>query len=156
MTYKQYQKALAEINKRHADMDAKNNALLAVIEKRLERRELDEKQANEQRFKIYDIMNIQKTRFERWTLHLKMNFANQGTNIKVGDIIWAKVKGSTKVMRVTEIKMAAFDYPMMKLFGIQLTLYGIPCQKQSEHPKGGIYQKDITSINGEPYIYKTI
>ena len=154
MTYKQYQKALAEINKRHAQEVARNDSLIADIEKRLKRREIDEKQAQEERFKVYDIINTQKTRFDRWTVRLKTNFANQDTNIKVGDIIWADTKRGARVLRVTDIKLATFDYPMLKVFGVQLTLYGIPCKIQQKHPKGGIYQKDITSINGEPYEYK--
>ena len=155
MKYKQYQKALAEINKRHAQEVARNDLLIADIEKRLKRREIDEKQAQEERFKVYDIMNTQKKRFERWMVRLKTNFANQDTNIKVGDIIWADTKRGARVLRVTDIKLAAFDYPMLKLFGTQLTLYGQPYKKQLQQPKGGIYQKDITSINGEPYTYKT-
>lgn len=154
MTYKQYQKALSEINKRRKSEITRNESLIDDIENRLKRGYIDKKQAQEQRFKVYDIMNIQKKRFDLWTFRLKTNFANQDTNIKVGDIIWAETKRGTRVLRVTDIKLAAFDYPMLKVFGVQLTLYGIPCKIQQKHPKGGIYQKDITSINGEPYSYK--
>jgi hypothetical protein len=43
---------------------------------------------------------------------------------------------------------------MLKYFGVQLTLKGVPSKIQKEYPNGGIYQKDITSVNGDVYTYK--
>lgn len=155
MTYKEYKEALANIDKNYKCEKKRQMDMFDDINRRLDAKEISEKEAFELMIKVNAIIDSSKNRNARSIDNLKTTFANQDTSIKVGDIIWAKVKGSTKVLRVEAIRLAAFEYPMLKLFGTQLTLYGQPCQKQTERPKGGIYQKDITSINGEPYTYKT-
>lgn len=155
MTYSEYKKALAQLLKSaKAELDNLREQM-DEVQRQKEARMLTEKEAWERDQHLAEIYDKAKNRHARAAEHLKMEFARQDAPIEIGNIVWAKVKGSTKVLRVTEVRMAAFDYPMLKVFGIQLTMYGQPYQKQKEPPHGGIYQKDIISINGEPYTYKT-
>lgn len=154
MNYKEFKAALAAIDKKYLD---KRKAVAAKI-KAMEAKALkegritptDEKELTN----LYKEAEYLKNKHGRSIEMLKMNFASQNTTIQQGDIIWAQVKGVTKVMKVQYRKLSAFEYPMLKYFGTQLTLYGQPCKQQQKHPKGGIYEKDITSINGEPFEYK--
>ena len=155
MNYKEYQKALAAINKSAKKELDDLQGRMYEVQRMKDDKVISEKEAFERDQKLAEIFDSVKNRYARSAERLKMNFAKQDCDIKVGDIIWAVSKGAAKVLKIENIKLAAFDYPMLKLFGTQLTLYGQPYKKQLQHPKGGIYQKDITSINGEPYTYKT-
>ena len=156
MNYKEYQKALKAIDKKY---NGKRKAVYDLIQK-IEHQALkdgriypdDKKRLDD----LYKEAEFLKDKQGRSIERLKMNFISENAKVKTGDIIWAVKKGTTKVMRVEYAKLSAFEYPMLKYFGTQLTLYGQPCKKQLEHPKGGIYEKDITSINGEPFEYKIL
>ena len=155
MTYKEYQKALKAIEKKHeADMD-KLHAEIYEVRNLAQQHKISKEEAWDKEMKLAASIDFLKNHGKRSIERLKMNFARQDAPAWIGDIIWAMVKGSTKVMKVTDVRVAAFDYPMLKFFGIQLTVKGIPAKVQKEPPLGGIYQKDITSVNGEPYTYKT-
>lgn len=155
MTYKEFLKAHKQIEN-SAKMELDNlQKKMTEVDQLKDKGTISEKEAFEQNKRLAEIFDSAKNRYARSAERLKMNFAKQDCDIKVGDIIWASTKRGTRVLKVTEIKLAAFDYPMIKLFGVQLTMYGIPHKQQLKQPKGGIYQKDITSINGEPYTYKT-
>ena len=154
MDYKEYKKALKEIE---AKYERERRALYDEISKikwQAEHSKISDKEAFEKTQKLYGILDGLKGREKRSIERLKMNFANQDAPAKVGDLIWANTKQGTKLLKVTEIHIAAFDYPMLKYFGVQLTLKGVPSKIQKEYPNGGIYQKDITSVNGEVYTYK--
>ena len=149
MTYKEYKVALRNIDSKYTKERERLLALIYKIEEKkqkgfvlteIEKIELD---------RLYKILEYVKNRGHRSVERLKFNFATQDTTAKVGDIIWA----GQRVLKVTEISLASFEYPMLKYFGKQLTMKGLPCKNQKEYPQGGIYQKDITSINGDPYIY---
>ena len=155
MTYKEYQKALAAIDKSAKTELNRLNEQMEEVRRLKEKKLISEREAWERDQRLAEIFDKAKNRHYLKVEHLKMDFARQDIDIKIGDIIWAKTNQGTKVLKVTEIKMAAFDYPMLKFFGIQLTIWGLPAKVQKPQPRGGIYQKDITSINGEPYIYKT-
>jgi len=154
MTYQEFKKSLAAIDKKYnsrrkevadkiQEMEAK-----ALKEGRIT--PTDEKELTN----LYNEAEFLKNKHDRSIERLKMNFATQNSTIQTGDIIWAQVKGITKVMKVQYRKLSAFDYPMLKFFGTQLTMRGLPAKVQKPYPQGGIYEKDITSINGEPYEYK--
>lgn len=156
MTYKEYIKATIAINKKYT---AKRKAVADEIQKMEDIAmksgritPADEKQLT----KLYEEAEYLKNKHGRSVERLKMNFASQNTTIQQGDIIWAQVKGVTRVMKVQYRKLSAFDYPMLKFFGIQLTMRGLPAKVQKPYPQGGIYDKDITSINGEPYEHKDL
>jgi predicted DNA-binding protein YlxM (UPF0122 family) len=154
MVYKDFKKALKEIA---AKYERERKALYDQISKikwQAEHSKISDKEAFEKMQKLYGILDGLKGREKRSIERLKMNFANQDAPVKVGDLIWANTKQGTKLLKVTEIHIAAFDYPMLKYFGMQLTLKGVPSKIQKEYPNGGIYQKDITSVNGEVYTYK--
>ena len=154
MDYKDFKKALKEIG---AKYERERRALYDEIKKiewMVEHSKISEKETFEKTQKLYGILDGLKGREKRSIERLKMNFANQDAPAKVGDLIWANTKQGTKLLKVTEIHIAAFDYPMLKYFGVQLTLKGVPSKIQKEYPNGGIYQKDVTSVNGEVYTYK--
>ena len=153
MTYKEYLKALKHIDACQKNEFERLQDEMKKVQQLKEKRKISEKEAFERDHRLAEILDKAKNRYAFKTERLKMNFARQNIEVKTGDIIWAQIKGTTRVIRVEEIRLAAFEYPMLKLFGTQLTLYGQPCKHQLFHPKGGIYQKDITSINGEPYTY---
>ena len=155
MNYKEFKKALATICKKHESEQQKLYEQIEDVKRMFEQRKISEKEAWEREMKLASIIDSSKNREKLSTERLKMNFAKQDAPAEIGDIIWATVKGSTRVMKVTEIRLAAFDYPMIKYFGVQLTLHGVPAKVQKVAPFGGIYQKDIISVNGEVYIYKT-
>ena len=150
MQYKDYKKALKAIEKKY---DSEINKLQSDIDDvRLlrDKRQISDKEAWDREMKLAEILDQVKNKGKRSIERLKMNFVRQNAPAKIGDIIWT----TSKVMRVTDVRLAAFEYPMIKYFGLQLTTRGIPCKVQKEYPLGGIYQKDIISVNGEPYIYK--
>ena len=154
MTYDSYKKALGNISKKY---DHEIDALLDEINEldaMLEKKQIDKKEHFEETKRLSYILDGARGRCKRSIERLKLNYAKQDAPAKIGDIIWGVCKGTTKVMRVEEIRLASFEYPMLKYFGKQLTLYGLPCKCQLQSPRGGIYQKDITSVNGVPYIYK--
>ena len=154
MTYKEFRNALTEMEAKYRRNVERINESIKDWEERWERKEVDEKTATAEIDKLYDEFEYLKNRNARKVEQLKMNFAKQDAPAEIGDIIWATVKGSTKVMKVTEIRLAAFTYPMLKYFGVQLTMRGVPAKVQKVAPQGGIYQKDVHSVNGEPYEYK--
>ena len=154
MTYKEYIKATIAIDKKYT---AKRKAVADEIQKMEDSAmksgritPADEKQLT----KLYEEAEFLKNKHNRSIYRLKLNFAKQDSKVKVGDIIWAVQNGSCRVMRVESERLAAFDYPMLKYFGLQLTMRGLPSKVQKQYPQGGIYVKDITSINGEPFEYK--
>lgn len=155
MTYKEFKKNLADIEKEY---DRKRGYVLDEIDKierALKREEISEDEAFEQEQKQYSILEMLKGREKRSVERLKMNFARQDAPAKIGDIIWAFTKQGTKLLKVTDIRLASFEYPMLKYFGIQMkVLTGLPAKVQKQFPNGGIFQKDITSVNGEPYTFK--
>ena len=154
MTYQEFKQSLAAIDKKYT---SKRKVVVEELQK-MEAKALkegrispnDEKHLTE----LYKKAEYLKNKHARSIERLKMNFATQDTKVKQGDIIWAMVKGITKVMKVEYRKLSAFDYPMLKFFGTQLTVKGNPAKVQKAYPQGGIYEKDITSINGVPYKYK--
>ena len=151
MDYKDFKKALKEIG---AKYERERKALYDEISKikwHVEHSKISDKEAFEKTQKLYGILDGLKGREKRSIERLKMNFAKQDAPAKIGDIIWS----GQKVLRVEDIRLASFDYPMLKYFGTQLTIKGMPCKNQKKHPEGGIYQKDISSVNGFPYHYKT-
>ena len=154
MTYKEYIKATIAIDKKYT---AKRKAVAEEI-KAMEAKALKEGRISpndeKQLTKLYEEAEYLKNKHARSIERLKLNFAKQDSKVKVGDIIWAVQNGSCRVMRVESERLAAFDYPMLKYFGLQLTMRGMPAKVQKQYPQGGIYEKDITSINGEPFEYK--
>lgn len=154
MIYQEFKASLAAIDQKYTE---KRKAVAEELHK-MEAKALkegrispnDEKHLTE----LYKEAEYLKNKHARSIERLKMNFAAQNSTIQTGDIIWAQVKGITKVMKVQYRKLSAFDYPMLKFFGTQLTMRGLPAKVQKPYPQGGIYEKDITSINGEPYEYK--
>ena len=150
MRYKDYKKALKAIEKKYDGEMKKLEADIDEVRRLKERKMISEKEAWDREMKISAILDSVKNRGKRSIERMKMNFASQDSPAGIGDLIWAK----GTLLKVEEIKLAAFEYPMLKFFGKQLTLYGLPKKVQLQHPRGGIYQKDITSVNGEAYTYK--
>ena len=155
MTYKEFQENQVAMELKYQRDQDRIFESIREWECRRDEHEVDEKTAKEAIDNLYAEFEYLKNRHARKAEQLKMTFAKQDAPAEIGDIIWATVKGSTKVMKVTEIKIAAFNYPMLKYFGVQLNMKGLPNKVQYEQPRGGIYQKDIHSVNGEPYTYKT-
>lgn len=150
MTYKEYRKALKAIEKKY-DGEMKNlQADIDEVRRLRELKKISEQEAWDREMKLASILDSVKNRCKRSIERLKMNFARQDAPAGIGDLVWAK----GTLLKVEEIKLAAFEYPMLKYFGLQLSLYGLPKKVQLKHPRGGIYQKDITSVNGEAYTYK--
>jgi hypothetical protein len=150
MTYKQYKKALAVCEELYDNERSHINKLKEFNRMRWRNGKISEKEYNDEKERLDAILTNATGRNDRYRERVKMHFAMQDAPAKVGDIIWT----SQLCMRVEQIKLAAFDFPMLKYFGVQLTLKGVPSKIQKEYPQGGIYQKNITSVNGEPYIYK--
>lgn len=150
MTYKEYRKALKAIEKKYDGEMKKREADIDEVRRLKERKIISEKEALDREMKLAALLDSAKNRGKRSIDRLKMNFARQDAPAKIGDLIWAK----GTLMKVEDIRLAAFEYPMLKYFGVQLTMYGLPKKVQLKHPCGGIYQKDITSVNGEAYTYK--
>ena len=138
MTYKEYIKATIAIEKKYtAKRKAVADEIKAMEAKALKEGRIspnDEKQLT----KLYEEAEYLKKKHARSIERLKMNFTSQNTKVKMGDIIWAQVKGVTKVMKVQYRKLSAFDYPMLKFFGTQLTVKGNPAKVQKQYPQGGI------------------
>ena len=143
MTYQEFKQSLAAIDQKYT---AKRKAVAEELQK------MEVKALKEGRIAPNDEKHL--TELYKEAEYLKNKHARSIERLKQGDIIWAMVKGITKVMKVEYRKLSAFDYPMLKFFGIQLTVKGNPAKVQKTYPQGGIYEKDITSINGEPFEYK--
>jgi hypothetical protein len=154
MTYKEYKKNLKSIEQKYAVEIKTIYDELESIDHALKRKAISEAEAKDKQEKLHGYLDMLKGCEKRSLERLKINFARQDAPAQIGDLIWAMTKQGTKLLKVTDIKLAAFDYPMLKYFGVQLTLKGVPSKIQKEYPQGGIYQKNITSVNGEPYIYK--
>jgi len=150
MTYKQYKKALAVCEELYNNERSHINKLKEFNRMQLRYRKISEKEYNEEKERLDVILTNATGRYDRYRERVKMHFAMQDAPAKVGDIIWT----AQLCMRVEQIKLAAFDFPMLKYFGTQLTLRGIPKAQQKKFPEGGIYQKSIKSVNGVPYEYK--
>lgn len=151
MNYKDYQVALENIKRKYGKECERLLDEIEDVNRNHINKRLTSKEAKERKDYLNEVYTLVRSKEKRSIDRLKMNFANQDTPVKIGDVIWA----NTRVMKVEEIRVAAFDYPMLKYFGTQLTLYGVPKQVQQKYPKGGIYQKEVTSVNGDPYKYKT-
>lgn len=155
MNYKEFKKNLSNLEKKYKQEKSALYDEIKMIALRLERKKISDEEAKRETDRLYDILDKANGREKRSVEKLKMNFARQDAPAKIGDIIWASTKQGTKLLKVTEIKLAAFEYPMLKYFGIQMkVLTGLPQTTQKQYPNGGIYQKDITSVNGEAYKYK--
>ena len=155
MNYKEYKKNLAAIEQKYRAIKQALYDEIDDVAKRLERKKITEEEAKAETDRLYAILDTKKGREKRSIEQLKMNFARQDAAAKVGDLIWAQTKHGSKLLKVTDIKLSAFEYPMLKYFGVQMNmLKGLPAPTQKQYPQGGIYQKDITSVNGEPYTYK--
>lgn len=150
MEYKEYKKYVLDIEHSYEVRMNANKDKIEEVEKRAKKGDISQEEAKTQLQYLYSILDLLRSKRNRSIEKLKMRFANQDKIVKEGDIIWA----GKKILRVEMIKLASFDYPMLKYFGTQLTIYGLPCKEQKKHPEGGIYQKDITSINGIPYKYE--
>ena len=150
MTYKQYQKALAVCKGLFNDECSRIRTLCVFNERMWRNGKISEKEYNDEKERLNSIRSKASDRYFRYCDRVKMHFAMQDAPAKVGDIIWT----AQLCMRVEQIKLAAFDFPMLKYFGTQLTLRGIPKAQQKKYPEGGIYQKSIKSVNGVPYEYK--
>ena len=151
MTYKDYLKAAKEIDQCRERNWNRIYGEITDIQNKIDKRTIGEKAGKEQINKLYSTWDGIKNKYAHSKERLKMNFARQDAPAKIGDIIWS----GQKVLRVEDIRLASFDYPMLKYFGTQLTIKGTPCKNQKKHPEGGIYQKDISSVNGFVYHYKT-
>jgi hypothetical protein len=151
MTYKDYLSAAKEIDQGRERNWHRIYAEICDIDERINSKIIDEKTGKAKICKLYETWDGIKNKYAHSKERLKMNFAKQDAPAKIGDIIWS----GQKVLRVEDIRLASFEYPMLKYFGTQLTIKGLPCKNQKKHPEGGIYQKDISSVNGFPYHYKT-
>lgn len=154
MNYKEFKKNLRDLTLKYQREREKVNDMIKNVQNEHERGIISDHEEKEQEKKLYGILDTLKSKEKRSVERLKMNFAMQDNPVEIGDIIWAQSKNGTKVMKVTEIRLAAFEYPMLKYFGIQLTLKGMPAKTQKQYPSGGIYQKDVVSVKGEAYTYK--
>lgn len=151
MTYKDYLRAAKEIDQGRERNWKRIYADITEVQVQIDSHTIPEKAGKAKISKLYETWDGIKTRYAHSKERLKMNFAKQDAPAKIGDIIWS----GQKVLRVEDIRLASFDYPMLKYFGTQLTIKGTPCKNQKKHPEGGIYQKDISSVNGFVYHYKT-
>lgn len=155
MTYKEFQESMVAMELKYQRDQDRIFESIREWGRKLGDQEVDEDEAKDAIDKLYAELEFLKNRNTRKTEQLKMNFARQDAPADIGDIIWASTSKGMKVMKVTEIRLAAFAYPMLKYFGVQLNMKGLPNKVQKVAPQGGIYQTDIYSVNGEPYEYKS-
>lgn len=155
MTYKEFNDNMVAMELKYQRDQDRVFASIHEWECKRDEKEVDEETAKTSIDNLYAEFEYFKNRHARKTEQLKMNFAKQDAPAEIGDIIWATTPKGTKVMKVTEIRLASFSYPMLKYFGVLLNMKGLPNKVQYEQPRGGIYQKDIHSVNGEPYEYKS-
>lgn len=151
MTYKEYQQALRKIEKKYADEKKVAEDFLKKHERLFHKGQITKEEFKKEESKADKAKENARNKASRSIEKLKINFAKENCPIKEGDIIWT----DKLVMRVEKIGLAKFDFPMLKFFGLQLSKKGIPNKNQKEYPEGGIYQKDVISINGNVYEYET-
>lgn len=150
MTYKKYQKALAICKNLYTEECEHVKKLKLFNKKRWSEGKVTFEEYTKESERLDDILKRATDRYDRYVERLKMHFAMQDAPAKVGDILWS----GNRIIRGEQIKLSAFDFPMLKYFGVQLTTKGLPYVNQKKYPDGGIYQKNVTSVNGVPYTYK--
>ena len=97
MNYKEYQKALAAINKSAKKELDDLQGRMDEVRQLKEDKVISEKEAFERDQKLAEIFDSVKNRYARSAERLKMNFAKQDCDIKVGDIVEAYVMEQIQV-----------------------------------------------------------
>lgn len=147
MNYKDYLKARALIARKYGKEREEIQSRIDKARKQLDKGTITKRDFDEKERIANRVLDEIAEREGRSIDRLKMHYAAQDAPAKVNDIIWA----GTKCMKVERIKLAAFDYPMLKYYGTLLTNQGLPRKQNAD---GHIYQKDIKSVNGVAYVYK--
>lgn len=82
-------------------------------------------------------------------MELRKQYAIEHNPVKVGDI----VTDHYHTIRVERMSLYGGPIPYMKYCGTELTKKGVPKKRQpmTDYP---IFQRNVQSINGEPYKYK--
>ena len=82
-------------------------------------------------------------------MELRKQYAIEHNPVKVGDI----VTDHYHTIRVEKMSMYGYPVPCMVYRGTELTKQGVP-KKRQPVPGNPAFQKDVKSINCEPYKYK--